>query len=75
MATLPSLLESVEKRFCGFEVGRFEALGEPVVDRLEEGHGISGTALIAQQPGEASGGGSSQERAPCRRAQSSACRK
>ena len=31
------LLERVEKRFCGFEVGRFEALGEPVVDRLEEG--------------------------------------
>jgi hypothetical protein len=49
-------LESVEKRLCGFKVGRIEAPGEPVVDRLE-GHGISGTALISQQPGEARGGG------------------
>jgi hypothetical protein len=53
----PHYLESVEKRFCGFKVGRIEAPGEPVVDRLEEGHGISGTALIPQQPGEARGGG------------------
>ena len=44
-------------RFCDFEVGRVEALGQPVRDRLEEGHGICGTALIAQQPGEARGGG------------------
>jgi hypothetical protein len=41
-------LEGVEKGFCGFEVGRVEPFGEPVVDRLEESRRISGTALIAQ---------------------------
>jgi len=30
-----SLLEGVEKRFCGLEIGRVEALSEPVVDRLK----------------------------------------
>ena len=54
---LHPLLESVAMRFCDFEVGRVEALGQPVRDRLEEGHGICGTALIAQQPGEARGVG------------------
>ena len=46
----------VEKSLCGFQIGRVEPLGEPVVDRLEERQGISGTALIAQQPGKARGG-------------------
>ena len=50
------LLESIEKSLCRLEVGRVEALGEPVVDRLEERHRVGGTALIAQQPGEARGG-------------------
>ena len=36
---------------------RFNRYRASAVDRLEEGHGISGTALIAQQPGEARGGG------------------
>ena len=50
------LRESVEKRFCDLEIGRVEPLGEPVVDRLEERLRVGGTALIAQQPGEARGG-------------------
>jgi hypothetical protein len=32
--------------FCGLEVGSVEALGEPIVGRLEERQGISGTAPI-----------------------------
>ena len=36
------LLDGVDERFCRFEVGRFEALGEPVVDWSEERHGIGG---------------------------------
>src|SRR5215472_12045531 len=45
-----------EKGLCGFQVGRVEPLGEPVVDRLEKRYCMSGTALIAQQPGKARGG-------------------
>ena len=47
------LCERAEKRFCRFEVGRVEPFGKPGVDRPEERQGISGTALIAQQPGKA----------------------
>ena len=50
------LCEGVEKRFCGLEIGRVEPFGKPVEDRLEERHRISGTGLIAQQPGQAHGG-------------------
>src|SRR5438093_691743 len=60
--------ERVEKGLCSLQISRVDAFGEAVVDRMEERHGISGTALIAQQLGEARSGGSSQERAPCRRA-------
>jgi len=48
--------ESVEKRFCRFEVGRIEPFGEPVVDRLQECRRIGESTLIAQQPGKARGG-------------------
>ena len=41
------LCERVEKRFCRLEIGRVEPLGESVVDRLEERHRISRTALVA----------------------------
>jgi hypothetical protein len=64
--------ERVEKGLCSLQISRVDAFGEAVVDRMEERHGISGTALIAQQLGEARSGGSSQERAPCRRAPSRA---
>jgi hypothetical protein len=47
------LSKSVENRFCRFQVGRVEAFGKPVVDRLEEHQGISGTAVVAQEPGKA----------------------
>ncbi len=49
------LRESIEKRFCSLEISRVEPLGEPVVDRLENRYGVSGTALIAQQPSQARG--------------------
>ena len=49
----PPLLEGIEKSFCRFEIGGVETLGEPAVDRPQERRGISGTALIAQQPGKA----------------------
>ena len=42
------LLEGVDERFCGPQVDGVEALGKPVVDRLEERHRVGGTALIAQ---------------------------
>src|ERR1700731_3548896 len=48
--------ESVEQRFCGFQVGRIEPFGKPVVNRLEECCRIGGTVLVAQQPGKARGG-------------------
>jgi hypothetical protein len=51
---MSGLSESVEKRFCRFEVGRVEPFGKPVIDRLEECRRIGGTALVAQLriPGE-----------------------
>jgi hypothetical protein len=49
-------LESIEKRFCRPEIRRVEALGEPVVDRLEERQRIRGLTLVAKQPGKARGG-------------------
>jgi hypothetical protein len=42
------LWQSVEKGFCGHEVGCVEPFGEPVVDRLKERHRISEPALTAQ---------------------------
>ena len=50
------LSQSVEKGLCGFQVGGVEPLGEPVVDRLEDGRGIGGTTLVAPHPGKARGG-------------------
>jgi hypothetical protein len=49
-------LHSVKKRLCSFQIGRIEAFGEAVVDRLEERHPLRGTALIAPESGEAVGG-------------------
>jgi hypothetical protein len=46
-------LQSVEKGLRGFQIGRLEPFGEPVVDRLEKRHGLGGTAVIALQPSEA----------------------
>jgi ATP dependent DNA ligase domain len=61
---MSGLSESVEKRFCRFEVGRVEPFGKPVVDRLEDCRRIGGTALIAQQPGEAGGAAQFPEQGP-----------
>jgi len=52
-ASLLWIREIVQERFRRLEVSGVEALGEPVVDRLEQRSSISGSALIAQQPGEA----------------------
>jgi hypothetical protein len=40
-------LEGVDERFCGLKVDGVEALGKPVVDRLEERQRVGGTVLIA----------------------------
>ena len=50
------LCERVEKGLRSLQISRVEALGEAVADRLEERPRVSGTALFAQQPGEAGGG-------------------
>jgi hypothetical protein len=43
----PELLQSVEKCFRHFEVGRVEPFGKPVVDQPKERQPLRGTALIA----------------------------
>jgi hypothetical protein len=68
-------LHSVEKGLRGFQIGRVEACGEPVVDRLEESERIGGTVLIAVSRAKLASARSSHDSAACRRAQSSACRK
>jgi hypothetical protein len=42
-----TLLESIDKRFCCFQVGRVEALGKASVNRLKQRKRLSGTALIS----------------------------
>ena len=49
------LCERVEQHFRGFQVGRVEPFGKPLIDRLEERCRIGGTALIAPQPGQTGG--------------------
>ena len=44
-----------QKLIRGDQIGRAESFGKPVVDRLQAGDGISGSAPIAQQAGEARG--------------------
>jgi hypothetical protein len=51
--TDPELLQTLEKDLRGFEIGRLEPFGEPVVDRLEELQRLRGTALIVYHPSEA----------------------
>ena len=41
---------------CFFQIGGVEALGEPTVDRREDGAGCGTTALLAAQSGKAHGG-------------------
>jgi hypothetical protein len=53
VSATPALSESVEKRFCGREIGRIEPLGEPVIDRLKQCLRVSRTPLIVQQPRKA----------------------
>ncbi len=49
-------IERVEQRLCLFEVGRFEAFGEPDVDRIKDVTGFGAAALVVAEPGEAHGG-------------------
>ena len=58
----PALLQSVEKRFCRFQVSRVEVFGEAIVDGLEQRRRLGVPSLITQQPGQP--GRRSQERAP-----------
>ena len=48
--------QRVEQRFCVFQVGRIEPLGEPAVDRHEQIAGLSAAALVAEEPDEAHSG-------------------
>jgi hypothetical protein len=58
-------MESIEKRFCGFEIGGREPFREPVVDWLQERRRLGGAAQIVQQPGKRlAAARSSQESAP-----------
>jgi hypothetical protein len=50
------MAEGVKKGFCRFQVGRLAPFVEPVVDGIQKRRRIGGTALAAQQPGEARGG-------------------
>jgi hypothetical protein len=43
----PTLEQCSEKRLCCFQIGRLEALGEPIVDRLKKGANLGRTVLIA----------------------------
>src|SRR5712691_7953048 len=42
----------VEEAPCGLQIGGVEPFGEPVIDRLQECHGLNGAALMTQQAGE-----------------------
>jgi hypothetical protein len=44
-----------EQRFCRFQIGRLEALREPVIDRLEHRRGFGPASLVAPQAGQAYG--------------------
>jgi hypothetical protein len=44
------LFDSVEKCLCRFEIGRVEAFGEAVVDRLQERYLLRVTTPITPQP-------------------------
>ena len=49
-------IELVQKALCDFQIGRLEALGEPIVDRREQLARLFGPALVAPHPREAGGG-------------------
>ena len=51
-----SLLEGVEESLAVLRSAVSNPSGKPVADRLEERQGVSGTALVAPQPGKARGG-------------------
>jgi hypothetical protein len=50
------LAEIVQERFCRLEVSGVESFGEPIVDRLQQRHPISRSALIAEQLRKVRGG-------------------
>src|SRR5580692_3819640 len=50
------IVKTVDQCLCGFEIGSFEPLGEPIVDWREKRNRLCGPILVAQQPGEARGG-------------------
>src|ERR1700730_15344994 len=56
LASPLAIVKTVDQCFCGFEIGSFETLGEPIVDRREKRNRLCGPILVAQQPGEARGG-------------------
>src|ERR1700738_5479015 len=54
---VPSVLKkTVDQCLCGFEIGSFETLGEPIVDRREKRNRLCGPILVVQQLREARGG-------------------
>src|ERR1700719_1233159 len=50
------IVKTVDQCLCGFEIGSFETLGEPIVDRREKRDRLCGPILVVQQLREARGG-------------------
>jgi hypothetical protein len=49
------IVKTVDQCLCSFEIGSFETLVEPIVDRREKRDRLCGPIVVAQQPGEARG--------------------
>jgi hypothetical protein len=56
LGSLLTIVKTVDQCLCVFEIGSFETLGEPIVDRREKRNRLCGPILVAQQPGVARGG-------------------
>jgi len=50
------IVKTVDQCLCGFEIGSFETLAEPIVDGREKRNRLCGPIAVAQQPGEARSG-------------------
>jgi hypothetical protein len=48
--------QTIDQCLCGFEIGSFETLGEPIVDRCEKRDRLCAPILVTQQTGEARSG-------------------
>src|SRR3984893_12813991 len=56
LASPLGIVKTVDQCFCGFKIGSFETLGEPIVDRREKRNRLCRPILLAPQLGETCGG-------------------